>query len=115
MPAMPGCETATLKRSIRLRPGAAKEETVSLRPCGSLEIDGRGRQGRFTVRALEGGLRKEGTFPMQSPLVLPIGRYSLTAEKTDGTDYCAAYTDEVDIAANKADRKSIAFLCQPAP
>jgi hypothetical protein len=52
---------------------------------------------------------------MESPLVLPIGRYSLTAEKTDGTDYCAAYTVEVEIAANKADKKSIAFLCQPAP
>ncbi len=108
---LPGCETASLTRSVRLRAGASREETLTPRPCGSLEIDGRGRQGRYTVAATEGQFRKEGTIPLSAPMVLPVGRYSLTVVKTDGTDYCAPYTDEVEVTAGATQRKTIRFLC----
>ncbi|MEW5917024.1 MAG: protein kinase [Gemmatimonadota bacterium] len=112
IPAIPGCESATLKRTVRVRASTGREETVTLRPCGSLEVDGRGRQGRFRVRAADGGTPREGTFPMERPLVLPIGRYTLTAEKTDGTDFCVQYTEEFEVVASEVHKKSIAFLCQ---
>jgi serine/threonine protein kinase len=108
---LPGCETASMTRSVRLRAGASREETLTPRPCGALEIDGRGRQGRYTVTATEGQLRKEGTIPLSAPVVLPVGRYSLTVVKTDGTDYCAPYTDEVEVTAGATQRKPIRFLC----
>ncbi|MGQ0643854.1 MAG: serine/threonine-protein kinase [Gemmatimonadaceae bacterium] len=114
VPTMLGCEWASITRPIRVRPNAAREETVTPRPCGALEIDARGRQGRFTVTATEGGLRREGTVPQQSGLVLPVGRYNLTVSKTDGTDYCAPYTEnDVEITAGQTERKSIRFLCDP--
>jgi hypothetical protein len=63
------------------------------------------------VTATEGQLRKEGTIPLSAPVVLPVGRYSLTVVKTDGTDYCARYTDEVEVSAGATQHKTIRFLC----
>jgi serine/threonine-protein kinase len=111
LPAIAGCEWATLTRQVRLRAAVNREETVTPRPCGSLELDARGRQARFTVSAQEGTLRREGTIPRSEPLILPVGRYNLTVVKTDGTDYCAAYSEEFEIAAHGTQRKAIAFLC----
>lgn len=109
---MSGCETATVTRPVRVRAGGVREETLTPRPCGSLEIDGRGRQGRYTVVSTEGQFRKEGTIPLNAPVVLPVGRYSLTVVKTDGTDYCAPYTDtDVEVTAGAKLRKPIRFLC----
>jgi len=48
IPAIQGCEAATVKRSIRVRAGSAVERTLTPRQCGRLELDARGREGRYT-------------------------------------------------------------------
>ena len=110
-----GCEWASVTRTVRVRPGAAKDETFNPRACGSLAIDLKGRQGRYVVTAPEGQIRKTGQVPPQNPvvLVLPVGRYTLTVNKTDGTDFCTAYTeDDLEITAEGTQRRSIPLICQ---
>lgn len=112
IPAIPGCTSASVTRSVRVRAGGMREETITLRPCGRLEIDSRGSgQGRFTVTAQDGQFSKDGTIPLDAPLVLPIGRYSLRVTRTDATVPCAAYLDEVDIKVDDTARKTFAFIC----
>lgn len=113
IPAIPGCESANVTRTIRVRPNAGREEPITPRPCGILEIDARGRQGRFTVTG-DGNFRREGTVPQAAGLVLPVGRYNLSVSKTDGTDYCAPYTEnDVAITAGNTEKITIRFLCDP--
>ncbi len=113
IPAIPGCESASVTKSVRVRAGGSREETITPRPCGTLEIDGRGSQGRFTLSAAEGPWRKDGTLPLSSPLVVPIGHYNLRVTRTDATEPCAPYLDEVDIKVDEPVRKSFAFICGP--
>ncbi len=114
IPAIAGCPSASETRKVRVRAGGSREETITPRPCGTLEIDARGRQGRFTVTGTDAGVRKEGLVPVANGIVLPIGRYNLTIVKTDGTDYCAPYTEnDIEIAAGATQRKIIRFLCDP--
>jgi serine/threonine-protein kinase len=113
IPAIAGCESASVTRAVRIRPNAAPEESITPRACGTLEIDARGREGRFTITG-EGGFRKEGTVPLAAGVVLPVGRYNLSVSKTDGTDYCVPYTEnDVAITAGSIERKTIRFLCDP--
>lgn len=113
IPAIPGCESAAITRAVRLRAGASREETLTPRPCGRLEIDGRGSQGQFTITATEGSYRRNGTIPLKDPLVLPVGVYNLRVVRTDTTEPCAPYLDEVDIKLDQPVRKSFAFICGP--
>jgi len=114
IPAIPGCESASVTKTIRVRSGGAREETITPRPCGRLAIDSRGRQGRFTVTAVEGQqYSKDGTIPLNIELVLPVGRYNLRAVRTDTTEPCAPYQDDVEIKVDETARKTFAFICGP--
>ncbi len=110
--AIQGCEWATVKRSIRVRAGSLVERTLTPRECGRLELDARGREGRYTLTAAEGQVsNRQGTIPLSSPLVLPIGRYNLRVIKTDGSDFCVEYTAEVEIEVDATTRQTFAFIC----
>lgn len=112
IPALPGCESASVTRNVQVRTGSAREVTITPKPCGRLEIDSRGSgQGRFTLTAGDGQYSKDGTIPMGSALVLPIGHYNLRVVRTDATVPCAAYADEVDIKVDETARKTFAFIC----
>jgi serine/threonine-protein kinase len=112
IPAIDGCLSASVTRTIRIRLGGTREETITPKPCGRLEIDSRGSgQGRFTLTAAEGQFNKDGTIPLTSALVLPIGRYNLRVVRTDATVPCAAYVDEVDIKVDETARRTFAFIC----
>lgn len=113
IPAIPGCESATVTRQVRVRAGALRAETLTPRLCGFLALVGRNNTpGTYAVSAAEGGLRKEGTVPLANPIVLPVGRYVLKVVKTpDGTDYCAPYDEEFDIKADSTHRATFVFLC----
>ena len=111
IPALPGCESASLTRTVRVRAGGSREETITPKPCGRLEIDSRGSgQGRFTLTG-DGQYSKDGTIPMGSALVIPVGHYNLRVVRTDATVPCAAYADEVDIKVDETARKTFAFIC----
>jgi eukaryotic-like serine/threonine-protein kinase len=111
IPALPGCESASLTRTVRVRAGGSREETITPKPCGRLEIDSRGSgQGRFTLTG-DGQYSKDGTIPLGSALVIPVGHYNLRVVRTDATVPCAAYADEVDIKVDETARKTFAFIC----
>ena len=113
IPAIPGCESASITKTVRVRAGGSREEPITPRPCGRLAVDSRGRQGRFTVAAVEGQYSKDGTVPMSTELVLPVGRYNLRATRTDAAEPCAPYVDEVEIKVDETARKTFAFICGP--
>ena len=112
---IPGCETATVTRPVRVRAGASRDETLTPRPCGLLEIVGRNNtRGQYTVSSADGNLRREGAVPLANPLVLPVGRYLVKVVKTpDGTDYCAPYEAEFEIKPDGPARAFFSFLCGP--
>ncbi|MGH7695077.1 MAG: serine/threonine-protein kinase [Gemmatimonadaceae bacterium] len=112
IPAIPGCESASVTKTIRIRAGGSREETITPKPCGRLEIDSRGSgQGRFTLTAAEAQYNRDGTIPLSAALVLPIGHYNLRVVRTDATVPCAAYADEVDIKVDETARTTFAFIC----
>jgi hypothetical protein len=112
IPAIPGCTSASETRKFRIRAGASHEVTITPKPCGRLEIDSRGSgQGRFTLTTTDRQYSKDGTIPLSSALVLPIGHYELRVVRTDATVPCAAYVDEVDIKVDDTARKTFAFIC----
>jgi eukaryotic-like serine/threonine-protein kinase len=114
IPAIPGCESASVTKTVRVRSGGAREETITPRPCGRLAIDSRGRQGRFTLSAVGGQYSKDGTIPLNTELVLPVGHYNLRAVRTDATEPCAPYSDDdVEIKVDETTRKTFAFICGP--
>lgn len=114
IPAMAGCEWASVSRTVRIRAGGAREETVTPRPCGILEIDGRSTRGQYTVSAIEGALRREGTVPLPNPLILPVGRYRLYVVKMpDVSAICTAFDVEFEVKAGDTHRETFQLLCGP--
>jgi eukaryotic-like serine/threonine-protein kinase len=115
IPAIEGCESASISRAVRVRAGANREENIAPRPCGRLTIDGRGSRGQFVVAASDGGWRREGTVPIAAPLILPVGRYRISVTKhPEVTGYCAPYEAEFEIKADVTERQTFQLLCGPS-
>ncbi len=113
--AIDGCSSAFDSRTVRLRPGTSERVELAVRTCGLLNITIRNRPLPSGLRfALTGGgVRQEGELPITSPLLLPVGDYTLRITAETG---CASYESSVQVAADVVRGATIIMDCAvPAP
>jgi hypothetical protein len=91
--------------------------TITVRPCGMIEIKASGRRGDnsivpgtiwYSLRP-EGGPEPSATpLPLSGPKVLTVGKYHLRVQMQG----CASYDDDLEIFAGETiARTSIVLLC----
>jgi serine/threonine protein kinase len=112
------CSVATQTRSITVRAGAVHPVTLSVRPCGTIDISAVGRRADNSnvTGTIWYSLQPEGadeppdaTLPLAGPRVLPVGKYTLRIKMAG----CATYTEpNLEILAGEPiSRRSIALIC----
>ncbi|MEO7966170.1 MAG: serine/threonine-protein kinase [Gemmatimonadaceae bacterium] len=109
VPAPAGCETARVDERVHLRAGTPLTITLQPRSCGTLQITARNVNAvaRYTIVG-DGNVKREGSLPLASPLVLPVGTYTLRVLQAQ----CAPYEEsDVKIEADAPTTKIVMLLC----
>ncbi len=109
LPRRTGCPST--RDSARVALGGTGSETVNLEPrgCGTLALDVTTRGATYEVTSHRDDVRRTGELPLSRPIVLPAGSYRLTVE----APWCAPYSSEVRIVANRAAaRERLRLICE---
>ena len=102
-----GCSTATDDTIVRVREGGRTRVTLKPQPCGYLMIDAKPDDARWTVMSAGGDEVASGRAPLNAPIVLPVGSYSIRVSAS----YCADYRADVAVAVDKPRRERAHLLC----
>jgi serine/threonine-protein kinase len=105
---VPGCSSA--RQESRAKLGAKGVTTVTLAPraCGYFSLDALPSAARFTLAAPGAPSVAEGTVHLPAPLVLPVGRYTLTIS----APYCAEFRGPTTITAGNTKRERVRLICR---
>jgi serine/threonine-protein kinase len=112
LPSASECETARDRQSVTLRAGAPPlRVALNPRPCGELSIRVRnvGDGARYLVSA-DGRVRGQGPLPLEAPLILTYGVYTVRIEKPG----CEPYEATVSVGGQPV-QVSPALICGSAP
>jgi hypothetical protein len=105
---VPGCLSA--RQESRTKTGANGITTVTLTPraCGYFSLDALPKAARFTLSTPSAPSVAEGAVRLSAPLVLPVGKYTLTIS----APYCAEFRGPTTITAGKTKRERVRLICR---
>jgi serine/threonine-protein kinase len=96
--AAPGCPTARDRKMAVLGEDGTEEVPLTPRPCGLLSISGKPTPSTYVITTIGGDRVFRGTLPLQTPLLLPVGSYSVRVSARFCADY---HLDEMKIFSDK--------------
>ena len=102
-----GCPTATDDVTVRVRVESRTNVTLEPRPCGYLVIDAKPDDARWTVMSTGGKEVASGMAPVTTPIVLPVGSYSLRVSAS----YCADYRADLTVRADGTHNERVRLFC----
>lgn len=113
--APPGCPTSTDRATVQVRSGRTTAVTLEPRPCGQLFVAAAGyknerlQPGRIylQLRGADGTIVREDTLPLEKPLVVPIGTYTLTLTQR----LCFPYSEQITVEQGQLVRVQGRLLC----
>jgi hypothetical protein len=109
---VPDCPTAYHTRLVTVKAGETYPLTMTLRPCGLIEIRARGRSDGVIWFAMQPeGQPKPGDTPLTpGAKVFPVGKYKLWV----GMPTCGEYSEDLEILPDQTiTRTSIVLICPP--
>jgi serine/threonine-protein kinase len=109
VPAIVGCPTASVSQALVLTAGERRIARLQPIGCGRVALDVRPTPARFTLTAVGGRERaREGTLPLDEPLLLPAGEYRLQISARA----CAPYDERLRVEAGEGvHRERIPLYC----
>ena len=111
---VPDCPTAVRTRLVTVKAGETYPVTITLLPCGLIEIRARGRSDGGTIwfAMQPEGQPKPGDTPLTpGAKVFPVGKYKLWV----GMPNCGDYSEDLEILPDQTiTRTSIVLIC-PQP
>jgi serine/threonine-protein kinase len=102
------CESARAEQSVRLRAGTQRDVVLTPRNCGTVTIEGQPAGAFFSISSGDGTVKREGTLPLDQPLVLPVGSYHITANKPQ----CAQFEQDLSVTAGQSVRVPFKMICE---
>jgi hypothetical protein len=107
VPALPGCPSADTTVVVQLAPGARQQLQLDPVACGFLQLDVEPAAARYTVTPKGGGLAREGSLPLASPLYLPADDYVLTIDAAQ----CTTFSSTVPVLARATRSERVRLIC----
>ncbi len=102
-----GCPTATDDVTVRVHAEGRTSVTLEPQPCGYLVIDAKPDDARWTVMSPGGKEVASGTARINTPIVLPVGSYSLRVSAS----YCADYRADLTVKADGTHHERVRLFC----
>lgn len=115
IPSFEGCTENRVTRMVKIEAGAPLSLTLTPRGCGTLTFkaraqraDGSAVEGQiwYSLQREGGDVGKDELLPLDAPLVLPAGHWTLRINMAR----CAPYSEPIDIAPGEAKNLTTIFL-----
>jgi hypothetical protein len=84
--AVEGCPASKVEQTLTVFAGQRREIELKPRACGYLDIDGQSVNAKFDLTSANGEVRS-GRIPLPSRLTLPVGKYQLSVQRPQCTQY----------------------------
>lgn len=111
IPAISGCDWASVEQRVRVRTGGAHTVTLTPRGCGTIAINLRNvtSGARYSIVSADGAVRREGALPLDGGVVVPAGPYRVSAQQP----LCAPYSnDTVVVAVERTVSLTFSMICE---